>query len=164
MESPDTTATTSGRTSVSSTVRERKARKMLLPASCARNAGPPPPDGPPCAHTAIPMMTGIAASTASRIRLRIRSRISRSSEPSSRNQPASGLGTRPAVPGPAVPGPAVAGVAARPAPVASAADIEALTGQFHEQVLQAWLGGVQPGDRDACVHQLGVDPFRLMLA
>src|SRR5579875_2319143 len=156
MESPDTTATTSGRTSVSSTVRERKARKMPLPASCARNAGPPPPDGPPCAHTAIPMMTGIAASPASR--------ISRSSEPSSRNQPASGLGTRPAVPGPAVPGPAVAGVAARPAPVASAADIEALTGQFHEQVLQAWLGGVQPGDRDACVHQLGVDPFRLMLA
>src|SRR6266581_5695094 len=145
-------------------VSARNDRNTPLPATWVRKAAPsplPPPLFPPCGtatRSADPSRTGIATTTASRARLRHRRNISPSSERSSRSQGR----TWPrraalAVSGPpAGAGPGMGG--------ASAVDIEALTGEFHEQVLQARPRRVEAGHRHPGHHQFPADRLRGLAA
>src|SRR6266851_4788934 len=169
-------------------VSARKARKTPLPATWNRNAAPSPPPPPPPRGTdtrsAIPRSTGIPTSTASSSRLRHRRKISPSSERSIRSHgrttprravppatgatpgagtPPLGAGARPR-PGAGAPPP---GACASPRPgagAASAVDIEALSGEFHEQVLQAGPWRVETGHRNLGQYQGAVHRFRRVLA
>src|SRR3954453_12385901 len=116
MVSPETTPTTSGRNSGRHTVSAVKTRKSPLPVIWPRNGGPSPPRGVD-AFTAMPIISGTIASTASSAWLRRRPRMSLTSEAYSRPKAPRYLG--------------------RSSPIAlSAEDIEALPGQRHEQVLE----------------------------
>src|SRR3984957_965697 len=152
MESPATTATTSGSTRMT---RARKDKNTPLPVTSPRKAGAPPPPPPPVAPDSLspmPMMIGITATTPSRARLRLRRNTRRSSEPNMRIQARGGAGGEPGE------GSASAGVPGVPG-VSSAVDIEALPGQADEQVFQAGPHGGQSAHRDARVHQVGAQPL-----
>src|SRR5215469_8646668 len=162
-DSPDTTATTSGSTSVSMMVRDRNARNTPLPATWARKAppSPAPPPPPPCgtaSRSAVPSRIGIATTTASRARLRHRRKTSASSDRSSRSHGRTEpRRTRRASTAPPPGAGAETGAA-------SAVDIETLPGELHEQVLQAGPRRIEPGHGDPGKDQLAADRLRRVLA
>src|ERR1022692_72293 len=163
IESPATTATASGSITVSSRNRENSERNTPLSAIWPMNApppGPPPePGGGVLIRSTMPRKTGAPASTANMARLRGRRKTIRHSDRKSRSQCLTGAAGVASPAGPAGP--------AGPADVLTAAllvDIEALTGQPDEQILQAGPDGLQAGHRDSRAHQLGVDPLRRLLA
>src|SRR5580704_10608523 len=145
-------------------VSARNDRNTPLPATWVRNAAPspfpPPPPFPPrgtATRSAVPSRMGIATTTASRARLRHRRKMSPSSERSSRShgrtKPRRAALTASAPPGA---GPVTAG--------ASAVDIEALPGEFHEQVLQAGPRRVEAGHGHPGHDQFPADGLRGLLA
>src|SRR5215472_12204909 len=162
-DSPDTTATTSGSTSVSMMVRDRNARNTPLPATWARKAppSPAPPPPPPCgtaSRSAVPSRIGIATTTASRARLRHRRKTSASSDRSSRSHGRTEpRRTRPASSAPPPGAGAETGAA-------SAVDIETLPGELHEQILQAGPRRIESGHGYPGEDQLTADRLRRVLA
>src|SRR5215469_13557524 len=160
-DSPETTATTSGSTSVSMMVSARNARNTPLPATWTTKVAPSPPPPPPppfgpcgtATRNAIPSRTGIATTTASKPRLRHRRKTSPSSERSSRNHGR----TEPRRTPPAATAPPPG------AGATSTVDIEALPGELHEQVLQTGPGRVEPGHGNPGQHQLAADRLRRLV-
>src|SRR5579875_848673 len=98
----------------------------------------------------MPMRIGKRATTASSSRLRRRRNTSRSSDRKTRSQArkAPTPAARPGVPA---------------VTVASAIDVEPLSGQPDEQVLQAGGDHGQAADTDAGADELGADPFGLVV-
>src|SRR6516225_3857874 len=162
-DSPETTATTSGSTSVSMMVSDRNARNTPLPATWVRKAAPspPPPPPPPCGtatRSAVPSRMGIATTTASSARLRHRRNTSPSSERSSRNHGRTVPRRTP--PTATVPPPG----AGAEMGAASAVDIDALPGELHEQVFQAGPWRVEAGHRNPGKDELPAYRLRRVLA
>src|SRR5215469_8844 len=157
-DSPETTATTNGSTSVSMMVSDRNARNTPLPATWARKAppSPAPPPSPPrgtATRSAVPSRIGMATTTASRARLRQRRKTSESSERNSRNH---GRTEPRRTPPTATAPPPGAGAT-------STVDIEALPGELHEQVLQTGPGRVEPGHGNPGQDQLAADRLRRLV-
>src|SRR5215472_14162877 len=129
-------------------------RNTPLPASWLKNATPapfPPPSGcGAAAFSPIPMTSGNNATTASSSWLRRRKKTSLSSLRKNLRFPRTYAPVWLTSAGSPVAGSA-----------SSALDIEALSGQPDEQVLQARGLHRQAADADAGVHQLGADAFRL---
>src|SRR5215469_13339501 len=162
-DSPETTATTNGSTSVSMMVSDRNARNTPLPATWARKAppSPAPPPSPPrgtASRSAVPSRIGIATTTASRARLRHRRNTSASSDRSNRNHGR----TEPRRPRPASTAPPPGAGAETVA--ASAVDIETLPGELHEQVLQAGPRRIESGHGDPGKDKLAANRLRRVLA
>src|SRR5262245_28547869 len=121
MESPAIEATASGRNSGSSSVSAARATKSPLDVMPEKKSGPSAGPVGGLIFTAVAMMIGTAASTASPAQLRRRPKISISSDRSSRVLTRRGALAR----------------AARSAfTCGSTADIETLSGQGNEQILQ----------------------------
>src|SRR3954471_4210765 len=138
IESPEMTATARGRNSPSSSVRAARATNRPLSVIEEKKSGPSPPPPGEDSFTATEISTGTDASTSIPAWLRRRRRISRSSERSSRVENLRPMTDR----------------VTAPAPV-SAADIEALTGESHEHVLERRRADPEPHHRDALVHTGG---------
>src|SRR5262249_16757168 len=145
-------------------VSDRNDKNTPLPATWNRKAAPSPfplllsPRGTDT-RSAIPTSTGRPTSTASRSRLRHRRKIRASSERSIRSH---GRTTPRRAVSPAAGAAPPSGMSAVPPPgagAASAVDIEALPGEFHEQVLQAGPRRVQAGHGHAGQHQGAVPGF-----
>src|SRR5450759_561287 len=136
-ESPEIVPTASGRKSPISRVSAANATKSPLDVIEAKKSGPRPGRGVDTL-TAIAMMTGTAARMPIPAWLRRRPKISPSSERRKRVEMRRGARS---------PGALVASSPERRvlSPVTSAADIEALPGEGHEQVFQAG-----PFDRKTC--------------
>src|SRR5262252_8813081 len=131
-------------------------RNTPLPASWLKNATPapfPPSGCGAAAFSPIPMISGNNVTTASSSWLRRRKNTSLSSLRKNLRFPRTYA---------AVSLTSAASLAAGTA--SSALDIEALSGQADEQVLQARGLHGQAADADPGVHQLGADAFRLGVA
>src|SRR5690348_7375625 len=139
-------------------VSAKNDRKTPLPATWNKKtaAGPPPPPPPRGTDTrsAMPRSTGMPTSTASRSSLRHRRKIRPSSERSIRSH------------GPTTPRRAVPPAAGATPPGrggASTVDIEALPGEFDEEVFQAGPWRVEPGHGNVGQHESSVQDFRRVL-
>src|SRR5690242_12266146 len=146
-------------------VSARNDRNTPLPATWVRKAAPgpfpPPPWSPPwgtATRSADPSRIGIATTTASRARLRHRRNISPSSERSSRSHGRT-MPRRTARTPPGCTAPGCTGTGAT-----SAVDIEALTRQFHEQVLQARARRTEAGHRYSGQDQFPAQHLRHVVA
>src|SRR6478735_350060 len=132
IESPEMAATASGRNSPSSMVRAARATNRPFSVIELKKSGPPSSCPGVETFTAIAISTGTPASTSSPARLRRRWKINRSSE---RKNLVDGR--------------------RRGAISASTADIEALPGQRHEDVLQRLATDLETGHRHSLVHERG---------
>lgn len=147
------TPTAIGRKTGSVAESAAKTRNSPLFVTWERKAGPPPSPGPPrepspvSIRTAIPMRTGTAASTPSRARVRQRRNMTVSSE---RRSPRV-HSARPGVRGAA-------------SAVRSACDIESLSGECDEGVLQRGPFDAEGAYADAAAHQGGVEVREFHLA
>src|SRR5450759_2424646 len=144
-ESPEIVPTASGRKSPISRVSAANATKSPLDVIEAKKSGPRPGWGVDTL-TAIAMMTGTAARMPIPAWLRRRPKIRRSSERRKRVEMRRGARSTGAL------------IASSPeprilSPVTSAADIEALPGEGHEQVLQAGALDRKTCHRHTVVHE-----------
>src|SRR6476469_7889050 len=140
IESPEMAPTANGRNKPSSIVRAARATNRPFSVIELKKSGPPSSCPGVETFTAMAISTGTPASTSIPARLRRRWKISRSSERKNRVD-----GRR------------------RGATSASTADIEALPGQGHEDVLQRLATHLETGHRHSLVHErrhelLGCDP------
>src|SRR4051795_11749353 len=143
-ESPAMVATASGRNSGSSRVRAAKATNRPLPTMEETKSGPPPP--PPPDLTAMPRMIGTTARTAIPARLRRRRKIRSSSEPRNRQGSARADRVEPDSERSRRVGPSSVSRV-------SATDLEPLSGEGDEDVLQARGNDLEAEDRHADCHQ-----------
>src|SRR5665647_1897002 len=140
MESPAMVPTASGRNRASSMLSEASATKSPLDVIEARKSGPCPGRGVD-SLTVIARMSGTTARMPKPAWLRRRPKISRSSERRKRVETCRS-------------GRAAGEVAS------SAADIEALPGERHEQVFKAGLRDGKPGHGHTLMHQRSDDLVR----
>src|ERR1700744_988315 len=154
-------------TSVSRIDRAMKLRKTPLPVSSVTKARPPLPlplPPPLCGCEAsrrpTPMRMGNSATTASRMMLRRRADTCRNSERKNRSQARPAPGARPAAGRAAAAGPGPPGAVT----VWSAIDVEPLSGQADEQLLERGRHDPQTPHADSGVHQVGTYFFHRKLA